>query len=321
MLKLTIKNIKNKKRKNKKRKSKKNKIIIVEKKYTDDEISDLEGNFFNLKSFKYKINYNCDVYYYNDKKKILLAKFRKNEIPKKLYDLSFNNLESAAKREHDNRGSAGGLLDLKKLPKWVNPNKIIDKQKYIIGGYISNITNNIVRQNIGNVVKSNIIGYYDKPDRNIKSKIPCRLTQFNKLHNNKFKNALPLIKKINSLFKNLTPKKYKKQYKQANKTKFVIDKTAFSTITLNYNWRTALHKDSGDYMDGFGNLIVCDDDNYEGGYTGFPQFDICFNVRSGDFLAMDVHEWHCNTEIKKMKKNYKRLSIVCYLRNNMIKCK
>jgi hypothetical protein len=24
---------------------------------------------------------------------------------------------------------------------------------------------------------------------------------------------------------------------------------------------------------------------------------IGFDVRTGDFLAMDVHEWHCNTEL------------------------
>jgi hypothetical protein len=40
------------------------------------------------------------------------------------------------------------------------------------------------------------------------------------------------------------------------------------------------------------------------------------DVRQGDFLAMDVHEWHCNTPIIGTG----RLSIVAYLRKNMIKC-
>lgn len=310
-----------KKRISNKKKSKKVIKILLDKILTDDEIKDREGHFFSSKDFHFKINYSCDVYYKNDEnKRILLAKFRKKVIPRYLYKLCFENLESAAKREHDNRGSAGGILDLKKLPTWVDPDKIIDKQKYIIGGYISKQTNKIVRQNIGNVVKSNIIGYYDKPDRNIDNDIPCRLTQFNKLHLDKFNNTLPLIKKIDSLFSNLVKSRYKKQFKRAQKTKFVIKDTCFSTITINYNWRTALHKDKGDYEDGFGNLTVCDDGNYKGGLTGFPQFGVCFNVRNGDFLAMDVHQWHCNTEIKPKKKDYKRLSMVCYLRNNMIKC-
>ena len=61
------------------------------------------------------------------------------------------------------------------------------------------------------------------------------------------------------------------------------------------------------------------------------------DVRTGDFLAMDVHEWHCNTEFKKktnkifkdgfkdidIKNNwhFNRLSMVMYLREKMIKCK
>ena len=89
--------------------------------------------------------------------------------------------------------------------------------------------------------------------------------------------------------------------------------------------------------------MVCEEGNYKGGYTGFPQFGVAFDVRKGDFLAMDVHEWHCNTPIicdntdccncyknKKTTYNnkkclndekYCRLSVVCYLRKNMVKCK
>ena len=53
------------------------------------------------------------------------------------------------------------------------------------------------------------------------------------------------------------------------------------------------------------------------------------NIRQGDFAAMDVHEWHCNTEFypendeimgrwkqKDINNNwhFNRLSVVCYLR-------
>ena len=94
-------------------------------------------------------------------------------------------------------------------------------------------------------------------------------------------------------------------------------------MTINHNWRTALHKDSGDFNEGFGNLVVCSKGKYKGGFTGFPQFGICFDVRDGDFLAMDVHEWHCNTKLEGVKENdnYTRMSVVCYLREKMIRCK
>ena len=116
-------------------------------------------------------------------------------------------------------------------------------------------------------------------------------------------------------------------------------------MTVNYSWRTALHKDSGDLEEGFGNLIVCEDDQnpnkFGGSYLGFPQFGVAVDVRQGDFLAMDVHQWHANTEYKHIgkfidttKKNtirgtqtkqngwyFNRLSIVLYYRKKMIRCK
>ena len=64
-------------------------------------------------------------------------------------------------------------------------------------------------------------------------------------------------------------------------------------------------------------LVVLEKGNYKGGCTGFPQFGVCVDVRQGDFLGMDVHEWHCNTKIKgkktknkdgKKEEQYTRLS-------------
>ena len=164
-------------------------------------------------------------------------------------------------------------------------------------------------------------------------KIPmCRTTQFTKKNVDKWKKTIPLIKEADRLFKKLVPDRYKIQLERAQQTpKFQIDNTAYSTITLNYNWRTASHCDSGDLDEGFGNLIVLEksksnynsklkDTNtngYTGGYLGFPRWGICVDVRQGDFLAMDVHEYHSNTPII----GDGRLSVVCYLRKKMINCK
>jgi hypothetical protein len=104
--------------------------------------------------------------------------------------------------------------------------------------------------------------------------------------------------------------------------------------------------DDGDFREGFGNLSVIERGEYDGAYTLFPRYRVGFDVRTGDFLAMDVHEWHCNTEItetaaqaKKNKtlpdiykddpttgslgsnKPYTRISFVCYLREKLVGCK
>ena len=76
--------------------------------------------------------------------------------------------------------------------------------------------------------------------------------------------------------------------------------------------------------------------DYDGCYTGFPQYGVAVNVTHGDFLGMNVHEWHCNTEFKPLSDKIKgkwnnrekannwyfnRLSMVCYLREKMLRCK
>lgn len=301
--------------------SKKVRQLEVNKIMTDEEIKKKEGFFFKDKDFQEILDQNCDVYFREGKKKVLLARFRKNVIPDSLSSIALEKLEESSKKKHDNRGAAAGTLDLDLLPKYVNRNHIVKRSKYVIRGYESLKNGNIVSQIIGNPVSSNIIGYYDKPDRNLGKGAPqCRLTQFNKNHMEKFKTVTPFLEAINLQFKRLMPKEHKKQLDRAQKTDFVIGNTAFSTVTINHNWRTALHCDSGDFKQGFGNLVVCERGKYSGGYTGFPQFGIAFNVRQGDFLAMDVHQWHGNTALRGKKDKYTRMSVVCYLREKMLRC-
>jgi hypothetical protein len=104
--------------------------------------------------------------------------------------------------------------------------------------------------------------------------------------------------------------------------------------------------DDGDFKEGYGNLSVIERGKYTGGATIFPRFRVGFIVRTGDFLAMDVHEWHCNTEMTESaadkafnkalpkihnasvetgtmgsEKPFTRISFVCYLREKLRGCK
>jgi hypothetical protein len=99
-----------------------------------------------------------------------------------------------------------------------------------------------------------------------------------------------------------------------------IPNTVFTTITSNYNWRTSCHKDTGDFSGGLGNLIVVGK-NFDGGYLGFPQFKVCIKIKPGDFLLMDVHQWHCNTGLVLSEPGSFRLSFVMYIREDMKNCK
>ena len=202
----------------------------------------------------------------------------------------------------------------------------------------------ISKMKVNNQVASNPIGFYEA-SKNF-ADLPCRLTHFTRTNFKKYNEGLPFIQKIDSMFKKLIPDAYEKQLSRANeKSHLKIPKTAFSTITINRNFRTALHKDAGDFSEGFGNLTVIERGSYQGGYTVFPQFGVGVDVRSGDFLAMDVHQWHSNTAIfeteedKKINskldkifndnpevgtvgldKRYTRLTFVCYLREKILNC-
>ena len=123
------------------------------------------------------------------------------------------------------------------------------------------------------------------------------------------------------MYKELAPKHHRKQCSLFKKCPpgMRIGRTPFTTITTNYNWRTACHKDKGDYKDGLGNLTVLGDNTFKGGYLGFPQFKVAVDVRPGDTVIMDVHQWHCNTELDA-DENRVRLSFVSYFREKMVNC-
>ena len=96
--------------------------------------------------------------------------------------------------------------------------------------------------------------------------------------------------------------------------------TLASLFQTNSNFEFVIYEkeESLNLNEGFGNLVVVEDhenpNTYQGGCLGFPQYGVCVNGRTGDFLAMDVHEWHCNTEFISNNNtdiwNFNRLSII-----------
>jgi hypothetical protein len=333
------------------------KVIILKPILTKEEIQKKEGHYFpesHYTKHNKVIKTNTDVYGIDeDGTKKCLLKFRKNVIPEQICIDAYHSLEKHAQHKNSNRGAAAGKLSLSKLPKHVG--KITKTDSFRV--FYKTKSGNVSRDNVGNIAQSNIAGYYDRPDRNnyntkintktkTKLKVPmCRTTQFTKKYVEKWNKTIPLIKQADKLFKQLIPDRHKIQLDIAKQTpEFQIDGTAYSTITINYNWRTATHCDSGDLNEGFGNLIVLEksksksktksthpkhkdpgepgepeepgNNSFKGGYLGFPRWGICVDVRQGDFLAMDVHEFHSNTPII----GDGRLSVVCYLRKKMINC-
>jgi len=277
------------------------KKIKVKKILNEKQIKSLIGVQLPKDYFKKVIKEDIDVI---DEDGKYLLRFRKNVLPKHNIEKAYNAMIKHANKISTARGVTGGNLENNKQKKT---------------GY-------------NNPVKSNIIGYFDTltpsikkifNDANIPDKMPiCRATAFTMYEREKWKDIIPLIKDIDKQYKKLFPKEHKKQHTENQKTKFKIDNTAFSTITLNLNLQTACHYDKGDFTEGYGNLIVLEKGKYKGGYTGFPEYGIAVDVREGDFLGMNVHKLHGNEPIEYLTKDAKRLSLVSYLRDNIPKkCK
>jgi len=264
--------------------------MYVEKKRTDEEMNQMKNKFLERKMIDTIINKDTTVYTKEGK---LLFLFRKKKLTggQEFYE---NIAEFMKKHPTTNRGSASGAtkFNVKDNPK----------------------------------VYSTITGYFDRwsPKQKflfkklgIKTPIEVRETMFLSDHPEKFKKMIPFVQKIDALYKKLVPDQYKKQYAKAKETHFKIGNTSFTTMTTNINFQTTIHKDTGDDEEGFGNLAVIERGNYTGGETCFPQYGIGVNVREGDILFMDVHEWHANLPIVKENANVERLSVVCYLRRKV----
>ena len=267
--------------------------IYVSKIISDENMEKRANTFVKPEDIHQFFNTNIDIYDADTHK--LLAKFRKKVLKtNQLQDFYDATYDYTSKMVTANRGNTTGSKkrNLKNNPK----------------------------------VKSAILGYFDRwgakekmQFRRAGEPIPLevRETRFSAVHPDKFQKTLPLIKSIDKYYQKMLNKFYRKQRQKADETHFKIPETSFTTITTNINFQTSIHKDSGDDEEGFGNLAVIENGNYSGAETCLPQYGIGIDVRQGDLLFMDVHEWHGNLPMVPISKDATRMSIVCYLRTKV----
>jgi FkbM family methyltransferase len=323
-------------------------VLYVKKVVSDQDMTLRAGEFFNLLQDTIVIKTDTDVYKEDGTP---LLKFRKKIINSDLCDLVFKKLKKAGKVSNSNRGTAGGKFDVQKFLK-TRPHIKEEDIKIQSGEFMIHHG----KQKIANTTNSGVIGWLDAPNRMKPEDGKCRLTSFSSKHMEEYKSTFPFFKIIDDTFKQLEPEKYNNQLTRVKMSDARVADTVFTTITVNYNWRTALHTDSGDYSRGFGCFsvvenpgqisnsskprkskkrkgengepstqpptIVADDPThsppslfFQGCELMFPQYNVAVDVRHGDILLFDSHEWHCNAESVF---HGERLSFVCYLRTEML---
>lgn len=282
------------------------KTLKIQKKIINGDY--LMGSFLSDKDFETLINYDCDIYNLNG---VLLAKFRKNVLSEiKLKQCVENVRYSITKM--DNRGVASGKVNQTKTQRPTHQGDPVFKQRKI------RVDGSVSKTKVGNVVLNGLIGHMDRTVM-----MPfCRKTAFTKHEFDKFEKAIPYIKEVDNFYKNLVPDKWhvQNEYAKSTNKNYIIKGTSFTTVTINKDFQTAVHKDSGDLKKGFGNLSCYKTKGSKGGYFVLPEYKIAFDLCSTDLLLVDVHLWHGNTPIINETENDERISFVMYYREKTIKC-
>lgn len=265
---------------------------MLKRHLTDKQVeATLKTTFLEEDSFNMLITEDTDAY---DAAGNLLLKFRKGRVPLELARLGYESFKGSISLT-EGRGTASGS----------------SHKRVRSDGTVSNTT-------VGNKVYSGAVGFMDV---NAMVKY-CRKTAFTRDYFEKFKEGLPFVKKIDELYEELCPKHYKSQRAVANGTNrnYVIEGTSFTTVTVNRNFQTAVHKDAGDYPKGFGNLCVYREGSFEGSYFCLPEFRVAVDMQNTDILFVDVHKWHGNTPFKNCSEDFLRIAYVMYYREYMMQC-
>ncbi len=288
------------------------KSIKLEPIMEEKDADALIGSFLDESFIKYHITEDTEVFKENGD---LLCILKKNVVPEQTLEMARGPFRKAISPTN-NRGSAAG--DVSKLYKvgdrigsaTIGEIKGNQYRALLKDGTLSKTMHAIP-------VDSSVIGYMDRYPR-----IPyCRTTAFSQKYFNEYNRCVPYIKCIDEVFKQYAPHRYKKQkgMAEASSEDFIIKDTAFTTVTVNKNFRTAAHKDKGDLKEGFGNLGVISRGKYNGFLTVLPRYGVGLDINHGDVALFDVHEVHGNTEVEKIS-YFERISVVCYYREKMIYC-
>jgi hypothetical protein len=167
-------------------------------------------------------------------------------------------------------------------------------------------------------IMSSLIGNVD----NLARTPYCRTTAWTGHHTESFKECYPVFNKIADLFKQYVPDRYENQMARAKATppEWMVGSTPYTTMTVNNTYPTGVHKDAGDLDTGFSCLAVWRRGEYSGGHLTFPEYRISVDMKDGDLILMDAHEWHGNTELTLHSEDAERVSLVLYYRTKMMAC-
>ncbi|ESL11269.1 SNF2 DNA repair protein [Trypanosoma rangeli SC58] len=163
--------------------------------------------------------------------------------------------------------------------------------------------------------ETGIVGFYDYLSNPTQRK--CRETEFTRKNWSTIANPCEaLLVAVDKLYCECAPMHHKLQ-RIAIPHHYQLFNTVFSTMTVNRNFRTAVHTDKGDFRSGLAALCVIDG-VFDGCHLAIKALGKAFRLEVGDVLFFDSSLEHGNTEVHNFDYCWKRVSVVCYLRNGLM---
>lgn len=180
----------------------------------------------------------------------------------------------------------------------------------------------------GRKISSAVIGTSDGTP----SKRQCRLTAWTGRNMPEWQTLQPLFQEVARHQAEQVPERAAAQQAEADRADpaWVIPGTPFSTITVNNTYPTGVHTDKGDLDVGFSTIAVLRRGPYTGGHLVFPEYRVAVDMRHGDLILMDAHQWHGNTALvcacgrepngPCTECGAERVSVVSYFRTRVADC-
>jgi len=177
-------------------------------------------------------------------------------------------------------------------------------------------------------VASTIVGAID-PMGQTKA---CRLTAWTGQNLPQWEQLIPLLQAVALEQLHYVPDRAEAQHAAAAAAHpaWVVPGTPFTTITVNNTYPTGVHTDKGDLDAGFSAITCLRRGEYTGGRLVFPEYRVAVDLRHGDLLLMDAHQYHgntalvcaCGTEPNNFCRTCgaERISVVSYFRTKVTEC-
>ena len=165
---------------------------------------------------------------------------------------------------------------------------------------------------------SNVLGAMDRSAR-----VPyCRLSMSTQKKPDEFRQMKDVYQTACAALQETIPNKWESLYSRfsgVNDPHYNLFGTCFTTLTVNWNFRTAFHRDANNCEGGIAVLTALTKGEYEGHYLVFPELRLAFDLRDGDFLAGDNQGLiHGNTAMIPKTPDAERISLVFYSRERMV---